>query len=328
VRQGLERWLARRWYGEVPPGFGLRALAGAFRVARGLRGQEAPQRLPVPVLVAGNFTAGGTGTTPLVIALARELSARGWRPGIVSRGHGRHSEQPVRVEDDTPVADCGDEPKLIRDLTGLPVFVDRDRVAAARAAIAAGCNLVIADDGLQHRRLGRDLEIEVVDGERGYGNGLLLPAGPLRVAPRATDFRVVNGASGPGESPAEGDWPIRLRLREAVSLTDDSTRRSLSAFAGAPVHAVAGIGNPQRFFNALHEAAGLQLIEHPFPDHHDFERADFRDIKGTVLMTEKDAVKCRGLGLRDAWSVPAEAELPAAFYDAIAARLETGHARA
>ena len=322
MKAELERWLARRWYGDVPPGLGLRALAGAFRVARGLRGAEVPQQLPVPVLVAGNFTAGGTGKTPLVIALAKELSARGWRPGVVSRGHGRHGDQPVRVGDETPVAEAGDEPKLIRERTGLPVFVDRDRVAAARAAIAAGCDLVIADDGLQHRRLARDLEIEVVDGERGYGNGLLLPAGPLREAPRPTDFRVVNG-----ESLREGDWSMRLRLREAVSLADDATRRSLASFAGARVHAVAGIGNPERFFAAL-RAVGLQLHEHAFPDHHDFERADFRGLQGTVLMTEKDAVKCRSLGLRDAWSVPAEAELPAAFYDALVARLERRHARA
>jgi tetraacyldisaccharide 4'-kinase len=319
----LERWLERRWYGGEPPGMGLRAIAGAYRVARGLRAAEAPQRLPVPVLVAGNFTAGGTGKTPLVIALARDLSARGWRPGIVSRGHGRRGDGPVRVEVETLASEAGDEPKLIRERTGLPVFVDRDRVAAARAAVAAGCNLVIADDGLQHRRLGRDIEIEVIDGERGYGNGLLLPAGPLREKPRPTDFRVVNGD---GEARATGDWPMYLRLREAVSLADDGTRRSLAAFAAAPVHAVAGIGNPGRFFAAL-RVAGLEVHEHAFADHHDYERADFRIIRGTVLMTEKDAVKCRGLGLRDAWSVPVEAELPDGFYDALAARLEQSHGR-
>jgi tetraacyldisaccharide 4'-kinase len=323
----LERWLERRWYGDEPAGMGLRALAGAYRVARGLRGGEAPQRLPVPVLVAGNFTAGGTGKTPLVIALARDLSARGWRPGIVSRGHGRRGEGPVRVDVETPAREAGDEPKLIRERTGLPVFVDRDRVAAARAAIEAGCDLVIADDGLQHRRLGRDIEIEVIDGERGYGNGLLLPAGPLREKPRDTDFRVVNGEMRAGESRESGAWPMHLRLREAVSLSDDGTRRPLAAFAGAPVHAVAGIGNPGRFFAAL-RTAGLQPHEHPFADHHDYERADFRDIQGTVLMTEKDAVKCRGLGLRDAWSVPVEAELPAGFYEALAARLEHRRVRA
>jgi tetraacyldisaccharide 4'-kinase len=322
LNAALERWLARRWYEGVDPGLGLRAVAGAYRVARGMVGREPAQRLSVPVLVAGNFTAGGTGKTPLVIAIARELSQRGWRPGIVSRGHGRRSEAPVCVGVDTPVADCGDEPKLIFERTGLPVFVDRDRVAAGRAAIAAGCNVVIADDGLQHRRLARDVEIEVVDGERGYGNGLLLPAGPLREAPRPCDFRVVNGII---QRPA--DWPMELRLREAVSLTDDSNRRALCAFPQAPVHAVAGIGNPARFFAAL-RAKGLQVTEHPFADHHDFEPADFADIAGTVLMTEKDAVKCRGLRLADAWAVPAEAELPPEFHAALAARLEEAHARA
>jgi tetraacyldisaccharide 4'-kinase len=320
VKAELERWLARRWYGDIPPNLGLRALAGAFRVARGFKGESAPQRVGVPVLVCGNFTAGGTGKTPLVIAIARELAARGWQPGIVSRGHGRHSDQPVRVEAETPVADSGDEPKLIRERTGLPVFVDRDRVAAARAAIEAGCDLVIADDGLQHRRLARDVEIEVIDGERGYGNGLLLPAGPLREAPRPTDFRVVNG-----DILREGDYAMRLRLREVVSLSDDASRRPLAAFAGAPVDAVAGIGNPDRFFCAL-RAAGLQVREHAFADHHDYERADFRGMPGAVLMTEKDAVKCRGLGLADAWSVPVEAELPGEFFDALVDKLEQGHA--
>jgi tetraacyldisaccharide 4'-kinase len=194
--------------------------------------------------------------------------------------------------------------------------------AAARAAIAAGCDLVIADDGLQHRRLARDLEIEVVDGERGYGNGLLLPAGPLREAPRATDFRVVNG-----EATKAGDVPMRLRLREAVALADDGVRRPLAAFAGGAVHAVAGIGNPARFFSAL-RAAGLELREHAFPDHHDFERSDFAGMKGTILMTEKDGVKCRSLGLADAWVVPAEAELPPEFFAALAQRLGDAHGRA
>ena len=327
MRATVERWLAERWYGDIAPGPGLRALAGLYRLVRAGGGADAPQRLPVPVLVAGNFTAGGTGKTPLVIAIARELSARGWRPGIVSRGYGRRGEGPVRVEVDTPVEEAGDEPKLIRERTGLPVFVDRDRVAAARAAVAAGCNLVIADDGLQHRRLARDLEIEVLDGERGYGNGLLVPAGPLREKPRATDFRVVNGELKPGQAQSSGDVPMRLRMREAASLADDGTCRPLASFAGAPVHAVAGIGNPARFFSAL-RAAGLRVHEHAFPDHHEFERSDFRNIEGTVLMTEKDGVKCRALGLADAWVVPVEAELPPEFYAALAARLESLDARA
>ena len=316
MKAALERWLARRWYGDVAPGLGLRALAGAYRVARSFDRPDPPQRLPVPVVVVGNFTAGGTGKTPLVIALLRELSARGWRPGVVSRGHGRQSGTAVSVGQDTPVSECGDEPKLIHQRTGMPVFVDSDRVAAAQAAVAAGCNLVVADDGLQHHRLARDLEVEVVDGARGYGNGLLLPAGPLREAPRATDFRVVNG-----EVQRSGDWAMRLRLRSAVSLVDDTELRPLSSFSGKTVDAVAGIGNPARFFAAL-RAEGLGVNEHAFEDHHDFERADFSRLRGPVLMTEKDAVKCRGLRLEDAWAVPVEAELPPAFYEAFASRLE------
>jgi tetraacyldisaccharide 4'-kinase len=320
VKAGLEGWLDRRWYGDIAPGIGLRALAGLYRVARAARGAPEPVRLPVPVLVIGNFTAGGTGKTPLVIALARELSARGWRPGIVSRGHGRRSEGPVRVEAETPVLDSGDEPKLMSEQSGVPVFVDADRVAAARAAIAAGCNLVLADDGLQHHRLARDLEIEVVDGQRGYGNGLLIPAGPLREKPRPCDFRVVNGGAQPP------DWSMQLRLGDAHAIEDSARKRALSAFRGARVHAVAGIGNPDRFFASL-RAAGLEPSEHPFPDHHEFESRDFSRMRGTILMTEKDAVKCRALGLEDAWAVPARAELPPEFFAALAERLHDIDAR-
>lgn len=319
---GLEAWLAERWYGGIAPGLGLRAVAGVYRLARGIRSEPLPQRVPVPVIVAGNFTIGGTGKTPLVIAVALELAARGRLPGIVSRGHGRRSGAPVRVQLDTPVEDCGDEPKLIHERTGLPVFVDRDRLAAARAAVAAGCDVVLADDGLQHRRLARDVEIEVIDGARGYGNGLLVPAGPLREAPRPCDFRIVNG-----DPLREGDWPMRLRMGAAAPLGGTGARRPLDAFANARVHAVCGLGNPARFFAGL-RSHGMEVDEHPFPDHHAFQASDFAGIRGTVLMTEKDAVKCRSLGLEDAWVVPVQAEIPAAFHTALAARLEPAHARA
>ncbi|CAN5185440.1 tetraacyldisaccharide 4'-kinase [soil metagenome] len=318
----LEAWLAERWYGGVAPGLGLRAVAGVYRLARHIRSVPSPQRVPVPVVVAGNFTIGGTGKTPLVIAMALQLAARGRHPGIVSRGHGRRSRAPVRVDLDTPVEDCGDEPKLIHERTGLPVFVDRDRVAAACAAVAAGCDVVLADDGLQHRRLARDIEIEVIDGARGYGNGLLVPAGPLREAPRHCDFRIVNG-----EPQRKGDWPMRLRMCEAAPLAGAGARRPLDSFFGTRVNAVCGIGNPARFFAGLRDA-GLEVDEHPFPDHHGFQALDFAGIRGTVMMTEKDGVKCRSLGLEDAWVVPVEAEIPAGFHAALAARLEQVHVRA
>lgn len=319
MKASLERWLAQRWYGGVEPGLVLRALAGIYRMAS-TRSNASAQQLPVPVIVVGNFTAGGTGKTPLVIALARFFRAEGYRPAIVSRGHGRKSVQPLQVAADTDVSECGDEPKLMFERTGVPVFVDSDRLAAAKRAAAEHCDLVISDDGLQHHRLGRDVEIEVVDGMRGYGNGLLIPAGPLRERPRTCDLRVVTGQ---GARP--GDWAMELRLADAVPINGQAGVRSLSGFSASPVHAVAGIGNPGRFFEAL-RSKGLILVEHAFADHHVFVAEDFAGLSGPVLMTEKDAVKCRGLGLDSAWAVPVEAEFPPGFYAAVRDRLERAHA--
>ncbi len=322
MRASLESWLLRRWYGGVVPGPGLRALAGLY--ALGLRAREAMfrrglrrvHRLPVPVIVVGNLVAGGSGKTPLTIALARGLAAQGWRPGIVSRGYGRRSHEPVRVHSDMAAERCGDEPLLIARHTGLPVQVDSDRVAAARALVADGCTLIIADDGLQHRRLGRDIEIEVVDGERRHGNGLLIPAGPLREpAGRPTDLRVVNGGDA-----GDGEWPMRLVFGDALPL-DGGVARPLSAFAPGPVHAVAGIGHPERFFRALRDA-GIEALAHPFPDHHDYLPGDL-DFPPPLplLMTEKDAVKCADLGPQDAFAVPVQAQLPPGFFAVLHARL-------
>ena len=313
---GVEAWLQRRWYGGVPPNPALRFVAGMYHIAIGLRrvaydrGWMASHRVPAKVIVVGNFTAGGTGKTPLILALAERLRIAGWRPAIVSRGHGRQSHAPVRVEAATPASECGDEPKLLHERSGLPVFVGSDRVAACLRAVEAGCDVVLADDGLQHRRLGRDAEIEVVDGERRYGNGLLLPAGPLREKPRPIAWRVVNG----GEV-RPGEWPMTLRFSALRSLRGDEAC-DVSAFVGCQVHAVAGVGHPQRFFAALRRQ-GLEIVEHAFPDHHRFEAADFAGIAAPILMTEKDAVKCRALGLEGAWYAPVAADLPDAFYSGL-----------
>ena len=322
MKAALEAWLLRRWYGGVAPGPGLRVLSLVYRGLRALHalpwrlGLRRPRRVGAPVLVVGNLVAGGAGKTPLVIALATELARRGWKPGIVSRGYGRRARGAVDVRPDTPPELCGDEPLLIARQARLPVRVDRDRVAAARSLVAAGCTLVIADDGLQHRPLHRDLEIEVLDGERRHGNGRLLPAGPLREpAGRGADLCVLNGGAA-----APGEWPMRLVPADALPLGAGAPR-PLGSFAPGPVHAIAGIGNPGRFFATLREA-GLQVLEHPFPDHHGFRPADLVFAPPLPrLMTSKDAVKCGHFALEDAWEVPVRAELPSAFFDAVASRL-------
>jgi tetraacyldisaccharide 4'-kinase len=321
VKAAIERWLLQRWYGGQAPGFGLRFLAGIHHLGLKSRAALSPRalsgrpRLSVPVIVVGNFTAGGTGKTPLVIALVEHLKARGFRPGIVSRGYGRTSREPVRVSHETPIEQCGDEPKLMFERSGVPVLVDSDRLAAANALIADGCDAIVSDDGLQHANLPRDIEIEVLDGQRRYGNGLLIPAGPLREAPRTVDLRVING----GETKT-GEYDMHLQFSEAIAI-DGNERRALASFRESPVDAIAGIGNPARFFSAL-RALDLAIREHAFPDHHHYRVEDFSALKGPLLMTEKDAVKCRGLGLRDAWAVPVRAELPVDFYRVLDGKLD------
>jgi tetraacyldisaccharide 4'-kinase len=281
-----------------------------------------------PVIVVGNITAGGTGKTPLVIALVARLRADGWTPGIASRGHGREDEATPRwVEADSAAAQVGDEPLLIARETGAKVRVDRDRVAAARALVAAGCDIVVCDDGLQHYRLARDIEIEVQDARRRYGNGRLLPAGPLREpVERAADcdFRVLNlGVASEADAHREagfGEWPMRLQVGAAQPL-HGGRALPLSAFAGQRVHAVAGIGDPERFFSMLREA-GIAVVPHAFPDHHAYVAADFEfGSRLPVLMTVKDAVKCADLTDAQAFMVPVDAVLPEAFWLALLDKL-------
>ncbi|GLQ95292.1 tetraacyldisaccharide 4'-kinase [Dyella acidisoli] len=274
-------------------------------------------RLPCPVIVVGNLTAGGTGKTPLTLALAEALRERGYHPGVVSRGYGGTAREPMLLGESPDPVEAGDEPCVIR-ASGVPVAIGQDRPAAAQLLLDAGCNVVIADDGLQHYRLARDIEICVIDGVRRLGNAQLLPAGPLREPlsrMERVDFRICNGAH-----PQNGEVPMRLEggLVRALS---DGREQSIKNFAGRRVHAVAAIGNPQRFFASLAEQ-GMDVIPHPFPDHHAFMPADltFRDDL-PVLMTEKDAVKCWAFAQPHWWSVPVKAELPASFYDDFYIRL-------
>lgn len=329
------------WYGDAPIPVSARLLSALYGAVTGLRrrlyakGWLRRRHPGVPVLVVGNITAGGAGKTPMTIALIERLRSEGWTPGVASRGYGRDDGAgALWVEAGTDPRLGGDEPVLIAARTGAKVRVDRDRYAAARALAEAGCDVVICDDGLQHYRLARDIEIEVVDGRRRYGNGQLLPAGPLRELPERAalcDFRVVNIAQangGTGFATGEtgfGEWPMRL-VADQVQPVLGGRGRKLAAYSGQRVHAVAGIGDPERFFGML-RGFGIAVVPHAFPDHHRYVAADFEfGSQLPVLMTEKDAVKLAGVGeggfvTEQYYSVPVRTELPEAFWVALLARL-------
>jgi tetraacyldisaccharide 4'-kinase len=323
------------WYdgGQVPAV--AKVLAPLYGAVSGLRrwlyrrGVLRSRQVPVPVIVVGNITAGGTGKTPLTIELVTRLREAGWKPGVASRGYGRDEADTARwVTAEVQPGLAGDEPLLIAWKTGVPVRVDKDRVAAAKALLGAGCDVVVCDDGLQHYRLARDIEIEVVDAQRRYGNGRLLPAGPLRepvARAAACDFRVVNlgqASDSAGGVPASGfgEWAMRLRIDSARPLKGGRVR-SLHSFAGQRVHAVAGIAHPQRFFQML-RARGIGVVPHAFADHHRYRPEDLSfGSELPVLMTEKDAVKCQAFANDWHFVVPLQAELPAAFWVALLDRL-------
>ncbi len=283
----------------------------------------ASYRPPVPVIVVGNITVGGSGKTPLVTWLADYLCAQGYRPGIVSRGYGGKAKQwpqPVTADSDPQLV--GDEAVLLAGRTNCPMMVGPDRAAAVRKLLAENdINVIISDDGMQHYALARDIEIAVVDGQRRFGNGLCLPAGPLRESAsrlKKVSFIVSNGI------PHSGEWAMKLHGDEAVSLRNGS-RRKLSEFSDLPVHAVAGIGNPARFFDFLREN-GLEPICHPFSDHHPYEAGDLEFAGANqVMMTEKDAVKYRPFTGDRHWFIPVTASLPDAFGPKVTAALEKIH---
>jgi tetraacyldisaccharide 4'-kinase len=314
-KRAIAAWLQRQWYAEAKSPWGLRALSHGFGAAVALRrgyyrshGQAA---LGAPVIVVGNLSVGGAGKTPLVIALAELLREHGWSPGVISRGYGGSARMPREVFCDSDPAEVGDEPLLIRQRAGGPVFVAPKRLEAARAAIEAGADVVVSDDGLQHYALPRDVEIAVVDGMRRFGNGRLLPAGPLREPVErlsSVDFVICNG----GE-PEPGELSMTLEGGTAVRLVDGE-QRPLAAFGGRKTVAMAGIGNPQRFFSHL-AAAGLNFEPLAWPDHHAYSMDDFRSVPEDtpVLMTEKDAVKCRRLDDPRIWRIPVSARLDPAF---------------
>jgi tetraacyldisaccharide 4'-kinase len=305
----VQSWLNRIWYGRRSPPWWLLPLSLTYAAASGSRRflyakqWRKSTRIPVPVVVVGNLSVGGTGKTPLVCWLALRLGELGFKPGVVTRGYGGSAANVrlIGMSDDPNVV--GDEPMLLVRRTGMPVAVGRDRPAASQLLVNAGCNVVLSDDGLQHYAMQRDCEIIVIDGERRFGNGGLLPAGPLRESPQrlaAADAVVVNGGR-----PQGGELSMRLEAKNALSLSG-SVARVLDEFARTSVHAVAGIGNPERFFNML-RAHGIEVTGHPLPDHAQLQASDisFADAR-PVLMTEKDAVKCARIAGPDHWYVPVD----------------------
>ncbi|HMY07268.1 MAG TPA: tetraacyldisaccharide 4'-kinase [Accumulibacter sp.] len=293
-------------------------------------------RLPVPVIVVGNLTVGGSGKTPLVLWLVEELRQAGWQPGIISRGYGSDRNEVRPVVTRSTAAEVGDEPLLLARRAGVPVFVGRDRVAAGRALLAAHphCNLLLSDDGLQHYRLQRDGEVVLFDG-RGVGNGRLLPAGPLREPLRrlATVSAVVwNGipdARLKDQANTLPQFTMTLNSRRFVAVSRREANCDADSLQGRRLYAVAGIGDPSRFFRQL-TALGLAFEAHPFPDHHRYRATDLDfSHDGVLLMTEKDAVKCETIVTGEAWALPVDAEIGAVTgrSDLIETLLEILHGR-
>lgn len=272
-------------------------------------------RLAVPVIVVGNINVGGTGKTPLVIWLAEQLQLAGYTPGIISRGYGGDAKRVQTVFGTSNPREVGDEPVLIAKRTGCPIFVSANRIKAGQALLQAHpeCNIIISDDGLQHYRLQRDVEIAVVDGAKSLGNGALLPAGPLR-EPKArlshVDAVVINGKL---ERPlnVDGITSVEMQLESDsfYSLIDTTKKCGPQAFANQQVLAIAGIGNPERFFLQL-QHMGLFFQSKAYPDHHAFQPQDFESVTADiVLMTEKDAVKCQAYAQPSFWALPVNAAI-------------------
>lgn len=330
-RKRIEQSLLTLWYS---PGYlylFLQPLSWVYRLIISLRkaayaiGFYKKSKLQRPVIVVGNITVGGTGKTPLVIYICQQLQQQGLQPGIISRGYGGSLNQgPSVVTSESNPALLGDEAVMLAQRTRVPVVVARDRVAAGRALIKQfpECNVIVSDDGLQHFALGRDIEMVVIDGERAFGNQKLLPAGPLREPLsrlREVDFVITNGER----------WVARDQISQTMKLKSLPLRNilnpeqcvSLEAFKKTTVHALAGIGNPQRFFSQL-RSLGLSIFEHPFPDHYLYQVCDLQVGEGAVIvMTEKDAIKCKKIATPQCWYLPVEAELPEAFMPSLIQRL-------
>lgn len=336
-RRAIAERLEASWYPPARPYTLLAPLTWLFAAVSAARrfayrhGWLSSWRAPVPVIVVGNINVGGSGKTPIVIALINALQNAGYSPGVISRGYGGVAPvYPLAVDENTSPDLCGDEPALIARRCHIPVAVGPDRVAAANFLLATtSCNVIISDDGLQHYALQRDIELVVMDAQRGVGNGFLLPRGPLRepLSRLQTVFAILlNGAQASQAVPGlSSEVPVSQLV--AFSLRPDGFVQLSTAMHSdrLPAHqrlaAVAGIGNPDRFFAAL-ENQDLRFDRHPFPDHYRYRDADLAAIDADlILMTEKDAVKCLSFNDARLWYQPVSAQLPEQFIAALLARL-------
>lgn len=314
------------WYQGHPLQWLLLPLSFAFGfitfVRRGLfqLGLKAQTILPVPVIVVGNITVGGSGKTPMVIYLIELLRAHGFNPGVISRGYGANIDGVKQVAYNASATDVGDEPAMIVARSGVPMVVGSKRVEAANVLIAEhGVDVIICDDGLQHYALGRDIELVVIDGQRRLGNEYLLPAGPLREGPwrlKDVDFVVINGGNADVGQFEMQLAPTQVKAVDGNIITTDFDKSQ-------PLVAIAGIGNPTRFFDSL-QAQGYQVVlSHGFDDHQAYDKKQLCDLAKDLplMMTEKDAVKCRDFAQENWWYLAVNAKLSPQFDEQLLSRL-------
>lgn len=290
-------------------------------------GLKPTKHFKVPIIVVGNLTVGGTGKTPLVIWLAAFLKKQGFRPGIISRGYkAKIHTFPHKVSRNDTARAVGDEALLIAQKTNCPIVIAPDRVLAVKKLLSTTkCNIVISDDGLQHLALDRDLEILVIDGKRRFGNGYCLPAGPLRepkIWVKDADFIVTNG-----HTRKKKEFSMQFKVKDIYNLKNPALHKAPKALRGKIIHALAGVGNPGNFFSMLREL-GLKVIEHPFPDHHQFSATDLYFANDyPIIMTEKDAVKCKGFANKKIWVLAIDAKLSQKFANALRKKLDFAKTR-
>lgn len=279
------------------------------------------RRFNVPVIIVGNITVGGTGKTPFVIWLVELLRAQGYRPGIVSRGvGGRRHDEPYIVTKEDSAQEVGDEAMLFARRAGCPVVIGINRAKVVETLLARfSCDIVISDDGLQHYRLDRDIEIAIVDGARRFGNRRMLPAGPLRESLgrlKKVDFVVINGGD------VRDEFAMSLEQAGLVSLKDPNHKINLAELYNKTVHGVAGIGHPKRFFRTLRKA-GVRVVQHPFPDHYSFKPGDLKFTENLpIVMTEKDAVKCFDFAKDNMWYLKVDVKVDDKLEQKLIAKLE------